>query len=59
MYQDKAALYLDDHFKLDRDFGPNIDVGHVMTTNIIKRNGHVLHRFKYQALTKDEWDKEE
>ena len=55
----KIAAYPDNHFGLGRYWEPTIDVGMTMSAKIIKENGQVLHRLTYQALTWDEWDREE
>ena len=56
MFWDEIAPYPDDHFKLGRYLGPNIDIGAAMVVKIIKGNGQVLHRSTYWALTKEEWE---
>ena len=47
MFQDKAAAYPNDHFRLNRYLGLSIDIGPALMAKIIKENGQVLHRSTY------------
>ena len=53
------ALYLDSHFKLNIYSGPSIDVGPAMKAKILTKNGQILHKSMYHALTQDEWGSDE
>ena len=54
----ETAPYPHDHFKLGRYLGLSIDIGPALMAKIIKENGQILQRSKYQALTQEEWEQE-
>ena len=54
MFQNETALFPDDVLTLGCYLGPSIDVGPVMTANILMENGQVLHRSTYRPLTPEE-----
>ena len=51
IFQDKTALYLNNHVRLDRYLGPSIHVSLTMSAKIIKENVQVLHRSTNGLLT--------
>ena len=52
MFQDKIEAYpMITSGWVDRYLGLSIDMGHSLMENIIKKNGQILYRSTYQALT--------
>ena len=55
----KTALYPNDHIRLGQYLGLSIDIGPMLMAKIIEKDAQVLHRSPYQALTQEEWEREE
>jgi len=51
MFRDQPVAFPDDNPVLGRFLGPAIDVGHVLTSKILKANGEVIYRSTYRTLT--------
>ena len=43
---------------LGQDLGPAIDIGPVMTRNLLKANGKIVYYLTVRSLTPDEWKDE-
>lgn len=53
-FWDTSVSFPDDKEILGRYLGPSIDIGPAMTAKILKKNGQVVHRSTYRAVTADE-----